>query len=124
MAFQGILVAYTYPDDGQLRSIHVPQRIGRLSVNPSLCKARSSQGPLPFISTHEADTLILDGNTTIYPDDPGVNNAMVQIEDMGFVPLSRTRAHENQEAFAIIRWGLLEPDTKVLAAYPDGLSPP
>ncbi|RYP77674.1 hypothetical protein DL771_001042 [Monosporascus sp. 5C6A] len=35
--FQSLLLAYSYPEDGQMRKLHLPLRIGCVRVNPVLC---------------------------------------------------------------------------------------
>lgn len=36
-ALQSIMLAYSYPGDGQLRTLHLPTGLARLIVNPALC---------------------------------------------------------------------------------------
>ncbi|RYP43494.1 hypothetical protein DL770_011642 [Monosporascus sp. CRB-9-2] len=40
-AFQSLLLAYSYPKDGQMRTLHLPLRIGHVRVNPALCGSSS-----------------------------------------------------------------------------------
>jgi hybrid polyketide synthase/nonribosomal peptide synthetase ACE1 len=114
VAFQGVLLGYSYPDDGQLWSIHVPGRVRHLSINPALCKAYAAKGPLPFVSTCDQDMLSMTGNSEVYTGDPSVENCMMQVEDMDCVPLSRATAHDDQEVFATIQWGLAQPDAEAV----------
>lgn len=37
VAFQSLLLAYSYPGDGQLHTLQLPQRVGCIRVNPALC---------------------------------------------------------------------------------------
>ncbi|KAF1994667.1 hypothetical protein P154DRAFT_581615 [Amniculicola lignicola CBS 123094] len=114
VAFQGVMLAYSYPDDGQLWSIHVPGRVGHLSINPALCKIHAAKEPLRFVATHYPDTQNMTGNTELYAGDLSVENAILQIEDMDCVPLARAAPHDDREIFATIEWGLAEPDAGVL----------
>nr|ANM86563.1 putative type I PKS [Cladonia uncialis subsp. uncialis] len=66
-AFQSVLLAYSFPDDGQLWTIHVLRRIERLTVNPSLARETSKEKPLSFASSHNPETVRMIGNLDIFP---------------------------------------------------------
>ncbi|KAI2620578.1 hypothetical protein GGR54DRAFT_105320 [Hypoxylon sp. NC1633] len=118
--FQGVLLGYSYPDDGQLWTIHVPRKIKRLTINPSLCASQVLKGePLPFQAYLDPDTIEMVGGSDIYPSDPTIDNAMIQIEEVECVPLSRTSAQDDKEVYAAILWDVAEPDLSTLAAAAD-----
>ena len=115
VAFQSVLLAYSYPRDGQLWTIHVPGRIQCVSVNPFLCARETAKGePLPFDSTHHPDTQVMLGNTDIYPSE-NLDNAMIQVQGLECVPLSRATAQDDKEAFATIVWDVASPDAQIVA---------
>lgn len=56
-AFQSIILAYSYPYDGQLRIVHLPTTIERIRLNPALCGGqRMSDEEAPTDATVCANT--------------------------------------------------------------------
>jgi acyl transferase domain-containing protein len=116
-SFQGVLLAYSFPDDGQLWTIHVPRKIKRLVVNPSLCVRETGKGkPLPFASSHDPEVVRMIGNVDIFPGDPDLENAILQIEGLECVPLARASAQDDKEAFATVVWDVASPDPQLAIA--------
>ncbi|KAF4629401.1 hypothetical protein G7Y89_g8750 [Cudoniella acicularis] len=114
-AFQSVLLAYSFPGDGQLWTIHVPRRIQRLSVNPFLCAREiAKEKPLPFDSSHHPDTETIFGHTDVYPNN-NLNNAIIQIQGIECAPLSRADARDDKEAFATMVWDVASPDAQSIA---------
>ena len=69
-AFEGVPLAYSFPGDGQLWTIHVPGRIEHIAVNASLCARATSKGkPLSFASSYHPDTVRMIGNVDIFSGD-------------------------------------------------------
>lgn len=119
-AFQGVLLAYSFPDDGQLWTIHVPGKIKRLAVNPSLCARETGKGKhLSFAASHHPETVRMIGNVDVFPSDPGLENAVIQVEGLECFPLSRASAQDDKEAFATVVWDVASPDPQ-LAIAADG----
>lgn len=116
-AFQGVLLAYSFPDDGQLWTIHVPRKIERLAVNPSLCARETGKGrPLSFASSHHPETVRMIGNVDIFPSDPDLENAIIQVEGLECFPLSQASAQDDKEAFATVVWDVAAPDPQLAIA--------
>ena len=116
-AFQGVLLAYSFPDDGQLWTIHVPGRIERLSINPSLCARETRIGkPLSFASAHHAETVRMVANVDVFSSNPNLANAILQVEGLECFPLSRASAHDDKEAFATVVWDVALPDPQLATA--------
>ncbi|KAJ4388088.1 hypothetical protein N0V93_008693 [Gnomoniopsis smithogilvyi] len=112
-AFQGTLLAYSYPYDGQNWTIHVPGKVKRMSVNPFLCASEVAKAePLPFDATHAPDMTALYANVDIYPSS-GVENAIIQVEGLTCIPLSTASAYDDKEAFATIVWDVAAPDAQL-----------
>ena len=123
-ALQGVLLAYSYPGDGQLWTIHVPEKIRRVSVNPYLCTTQISKGdPLPFDSSHHPDAESMVGNIDVYPSDSNLDHAMVQVEGLTSVPLSRAIAQDDKEAFATVVWDVAHPEIEILPSSDNELTP-
>ena len=115
-AFQSVLLAYSFPDDGQLWTIHVLRRIKRLTVNPSLVCETSKGKPLSFASSHHPETVRMIGNLDIFPGDPDLANSIVQVEGVECFPLSRASAQDDEEAFATVVWDVACPDPRLTVA--------
>ena len=116
-AFQGVLLAYSYPDDGQLWTIHVPWKIERLIINPYLCAREKGRTlALPFASSHHPDCLKMIGNVDIFPSDSYAENAILQVEGLESYPLSRASALDDKEAFATVIWDVASPDLHLAIA--------
>ncbi|KAK4194675.1 hypothetical protein QBC40DRAFT_318825 [Triangularia verruculosa] len=114
-AFQGVLLAYSFPGDGQMWTTHVPGKIHRVTVNPSLCRREVAKGnPLPFDASHEPDTEIMVGDTEIYPSE-GSDHAILRVEGVMCVPLSRAAAHDDKEVFASVVWDVAAPDARMVS---------
>ncbi|KAL1882812.1 putative PKS/NRPS-like protein biosynthetic cluster [Diaporthe australafricana] len=118
-AFQAVLLAYSYPDDGQLWTVHVPRNIRRVTFNPLLCARQASvsgSSALPFSACHHPDTKDMIGNVDVYTSDSKLPNAMIQVEDLECVPFTRATSQDDKEAFAVVAWDLAFPDIEVARA--------
>ncbi|PSR80559.1 hypothetical protein BD289DRAFT_440531 [Coniella lustricola] len=116
-AFQSTFLTHVAPDDGGLRSIHVPKSIRNITFNPRLChRAREAQEPLAFDATHST-TLTrrsLASDIDIFP--PDSDWPMVQVQGIECVPFSQQPASEKIEVFSNMVWGLAQPDVRLLRA--------
>ena len=102
-AFQGVLLAYSFSDDGQLWTIHVPGKIEHLAINPSLCVRETGKGKsLSFASSHHSETLRMIGNVDVFPSDPDLEHTIIQVEGLECFPLSRASALDDREAFTTV----------------------
>lgn len=120
-AFQSVLLVHAAPGDGELRAMHVPRRITRLSVNAQICTAaRSETSALSFDSVCPHEAIDFRGDIDIYPGD-GVH-PMVQIENLECVPLSQTTDKDDRALFSAITWEVMEPNAHLAAL--DGLAVP
>lgn len=113
-AFQAVLLAYSFPDDGQLYAIHVPRKIRRITVNTFLCEREAGRAdPLRFAACHHPDTIKMIGNVDIYPSQHDIPNAMIQVEDLECVPFTRATAQDDKEEFSTVVWGVAHPDAAI-----------
>lgn len=118
--FQGVLLAYSYPGDGQLWTIHVPGRIRRVAFNPLLCEREMrDRKPLPFSASHHPDTEDMVGNADIYPSDPLIGSAIVQCEELTCVPLTRATPQDDKEPFATVIWDVASPNPRAVVPASD-----
>ncbi|KAI1372084.1 hypothetical protein F4677DRAFT_433407 [Hypoxylon crocopeplum] len=116
-AFQSIFLTYAAPDDGAHTSMHIPRRIGRLTVNPGLCtREKGKETALAFDSVHPLTSphanMVCD--IDIYPDD--LNHAMIQVHGLECVPFSQQTAKDDRQIFANVVWDVADPDAQLAAS--------
>ncbi|CAG7931952.1 unnamed protein product [Penicillium olsonii] len=108
-AIQSIMLAYSFPGDGRLRTLYLPTRIDRLCVNPSACVALGASGSnLPFHSVvTEARFSELSGDVDIFSAD-GVDT-LIQLEGLHTTPLSPLTSSNDVPFFTEVTWGVDKP---------------
>lgn len=100
-AFQAIFLAYSWPGDGRLWSLHVPTSINHLRIDPVAC--RSNQDPqLAFDSVVAADGIVnghvsICGDVDIYSADGC--QSMVQVEGINIVPFAASSPAQDAQMF-------------------------
>ncbi|RYP45619.1 hypothetical protein DL768_008056 [Monosporascus sp. mg162] len=114
-AFQSMFCAYSWPGDGQLFSLHVPNRIARVRINVNLaCTALRQPGELPIdcVLTPSASSPI-HGDIEIYPLHPPGEpcHALIQVEGLNAVPISAPKMADDRKLFEDVIWGPAEPRT-------------
>ncbi|RYP74293.1 hypothetical protein DL771_003114 [Monosporascus sp. 5C6A] len=114
-AFQSMFCAYSWPGDGQLFSLHVPNRIDHVRINVNLaCKALRQPGELPIdcVLTPSA-TSPIHGDIEIYPSHPPGEpcHALIQVEGLNAVPISAPKTADDRKLFEDVIWGPAEPRT-------------
>ncbi|KAI9776743.1 MAG: putative Hybrid PKS-NRPS biosynthetic cluster [Geoglossum umbratile] len=108
---QSIMLAKSWPGDGRLGSLHVPKRIGRVSVNLSVCEATQSD---PYFETSVYDNELsgITGDIKIFPDSS--QYAMIQMEGVLAVPLDAATAG-NDRIFSQMVWDYAAPNGEAVA---------
>lgn len=109
-AIQTVLLAYCYPGDGRLRSLHLPTRIDRLCIDLSACLGYACQpgAKLPFYSSvvpHELEAVI--GDVEVYSVDR--DRTIIQIEGLHAVALMPVSAVQDAKIFSEMTWSPEEP---------------
>ena len=104
-AIQAVILAYCYPNDGQLWSLHVPTSISRIRINPHLGALIAGQGvDLTFDSaTIESSQAGIVGNVYIFA--PHHENALLQVEGMRAVPFTGATSKNDINVFSSMTWG-------------------
>lgn len=113
-SIQSVILAYCYPNDGRLWSLHLPTSIRRIKVNPSLCTSKSKRVAfLPFDSalSHEEGTAIY-GDVSIYAEHG--EYPMVQVEGIHAVPFSGATVENDTHIFSQTSWNLALPNGDVV----------
>ena len=111
-AFQAIFLAYSWPGDGRLWSLHVPTSINHLRIDPVAC--RSNQNPqLAFDSVVTADGIVnghvsICGDVDIYSADG--SQSMIQVESINIVPFAASSPAQDVQMFFDNVFGVASPD--------------
>jgi len=119
-ALQSIILAYSYPNDGRLWSLHVPTSFSRLRVNPCLCGPNwSSAESVAF------DSIALDGggggggrggilgDVDIFGQE--AQNVAIQLEGMRAVPFAEATSATDKKLFSFTSWRSMYPDEELVA---------
>ena len=120
-AFQSVLVAYSYPGDGQLRNLHLPTSIAKVRVNPAVFVSQKIQDNYVTIDStcNRTDRASpgsgFSGHADLYFN--GCSNAAIQVDHVRFKPLG-TAVNSDRNVFYKMHWVPSAPDG-ILAA--DGI---
>ncbi|KAJ5823786.1 Acyl transferase/acyl hydrolase/lysophospholipase [Penicillium robsamsonii] len=108
-AIQSIMLAYSFPGDGRLRTLYLPTRIDRLRINPSACVALGAPGAeLPFYSAvMDARFAELSGDVDIFSTDG--EHTLVQLEGLHTTPLSPLTSSNDVPFFTEVIWDVDRP---------------
>lgn len=115
MAVQSILLAFCWPGDGRLWSVHVPIEIRRLHVNPSMLLAEDShEALLRFDATVTSSAQAsIQGDVEIYSYDN--DRLILQLEGLHAKPFSDATPSNDFHLFSEIVWNNALPDGYVAA---------
>jgi hybrid polyketide synthase/nonribosomal peptide synthetase ACE1 len=120
-AFHSIILTFSYPEDGRLWSLHLPTRIDRIRVNPSLCGRNWVDATqVPFVASmgdDDADegTSGFQGDVDIH--DPTGEYTAVQVEGLHVVPFTPASAADDQQQFYATDWVPSEPNCDLPGTY-------
>lgn len=113
---QSCILAYSYPYDEQLRSLHLPTTIERVRVNPSLLAAsatRTQEECLDLVSSirqRSDGQRGITGDVTLYSS--GDPHAAIQIQGATYLPLGGAAEEQDRRVFSKVHW---------IGSRPDGL---
>lgn len=123
-AFQATFLAYSWPGDHQLWSLHVPVSIRSIRIDAAQSRA-NADSYLGFDSTITGHGIV-DGqpgivaDVDIFPDNK--SQAMIQIEGIRVVPFAAGTEEQDAPLFYVNAWGPANPDAE-LAVGADRASP-
>ncbi|KAJ5485543.1 Polyketide synthase-nonribosomal peptide synthetase [Penicillium diatomitis] len=103
-AIQAIMLAYSFPGDGRLRSLYLPTKIDRLRINPVLCRDSAGPGSLiPFAaSVAKSKFAELSGDVDIFSADG--KNTLIQLEGLHTTPLTQLSQSTDVPMFTEMTW--------------------
>ncbi|KAL9095162.1 MAG: hypothetical protein Q9165_002418 [Trypethelium subeluteriae] len=113
-SFQALLAGYSWPGDGRLWTLHLPTSIGRIKVNPSLCKQRTIEEiQLPFnASLADGHPREIRGDVDIYTDTE--DEACIQIEDIRVTAIASAAPADDRPFYSETVWGVSAPDARMV----------
>ncbi|KAL8383428.1 hypothetical protein RB595_006943 [Gaeumannomyces hyphopodioides] len=122
-AFHSIILAFSYPRDGRLWTLHLPTSIRKIKLNPSLCGGQLSGSPeVPFVASmppeidgSRADRTGFQGDVEIH--NPSGDHSILQVEGLHVVPFTPADASDDQKVFYALDWIDAEPNADVPEAY-------
>ncbi|KAI3109622.1 hypothetical protein CBS147333_5269 [Penicillium roqueforti] len=112
-SIQAVLLAKSFPGDGQLWCLQVPKVIRRVAVNPSLCVSydpivqTAFQLDAVLTQMEASDTL---GDVDIYS--PDGQHTLARMEGIHAVPLEAASAASDRPFFSSMVWSPSSPDTE------------
>lgn len=120
-AFHSIILAFSYPNDRSLWTLHLPARIRRLRINCALCGDHwRGISQAPFVATMP----VVRGGSTEYgfKGDVEIHHqsgdyCAVQVEGLHVIPFTPATAANDQQTFYVTDWINSEPDADIPGAY-------
>ena len=116
--FQSVMVAYSYPGDGQLRMLHLPTSIAKVRVNPAVLAAGMEQDEYTTIdSTCSREDRAtpgsgFSGSASLYSN--GYSNAAIQVDRVKLKPVGAA-ASDGRNVFYQTHWVPHAPDGTLAA---------
>ncbi|KAE8548385.1 hypothetical protein EYB25_008763 [Talaromyces marneffei] len=104
---QSIILAYSYPYDEQLRTIHLPTSIQRIRINPALCNATAwQQGEFAPVDSaivpRKPDERGITGHVQLYSY--ADQHAAIQVQGASFMPFGGSTAEADRKVFSRVDW--------------------
>ncbi|MCJ1434188.1 hypothetical protein MMC27_003555 [Xylographa pallens] len=117
-AFQAIFLAYSWPGDGRLYSLHVPVSIRRIRVDATLCRFNDDRS-LAFDSVLAADgsssnSAGIVGDVDIFNADG--SQGMIQVEGIHVIPFAPATAAQDTQMFFENVSGVSFPDGELVVS--------
>ncbi|KAF2761850.1 beta-ketoacyl synthase domain-containing protein [Pseudovirgaria hyperparasitica] len=116
-SFHSILLAYSYPGDGQLWSLHLPTSIRRIRVDVSVCEnalAKASQvsfvATIPDVSTLNRASGF-GGDVEIHS--PTGDHSAIQVEGLRVVPMAEATSADDKKLFYSTKWVEASPTAEI-----------
>lgn len=116
-SFQAVFAAFSSPGDDRLWSIHVPTKINRLSINPSLAVFPPGEEIVwPWQAavtsgTHDTPTADIE---VFAPNKSGV---LMEIEGIVLVPLAKASGENDVKLFSNLIYDLAQPDGAIASPH-------
>lgn len=114
-AIQSVILAFCWPGDGRLWSIHVPTNLRRIRVNPLLWQATTNiEEQLQFDATITGnERAAIEGDVDIFTADG--KHTMLQLEGMRARPFAEATSGDDFHLFSEMVWDTSVPDGEAAA---------
>ena len=104
---QSIILAYSYPYDEQLQTLHLPTSIRHIRVNPALLgpTTRNEDKLFPVdsrIASGKPNESVIIGHVELYSDE--CSHAAIQVQGAEFMPLGGLAAKQERRVFSKVHW--------------------
>ncbi|KAH9885301.1 hypothetical protein F4778DRAFT_799035 [Xylariomycetidae sp. FL2044] len=111
-AFQAMFLAFSYPGDGRIWSLHVPVSIDRIRIDAARCQANTDKF-LSFDSTINANENLsgkigLSGDVDIFSGDG--QEGLIQVENIRLIPFAPASEAQDTQMFYVNTWNTASPD--------------
>ena len=111
-AFQAMFLAYSYPGDGRIWSLHVPVSIKSIRIDALQCRA-SSDSFLSFDSAINVTESLgskrgLSGDVDIFSGDG--RSGLIQVENIQLIPFAPATESQDTQMFYVNTWNTAAPD--------------
>ncbi|OQD61269.1 hypothetical protein PENPOL_c017G01328 [Penicillium polonicum] len=97
---QSLILAYSYPDDDQLLTMHLPTKIGCIRVNPARCASMTDLVADSTLDTRDSPGFL--GDVSLYTANSP--HAAVQMEGVELVPLGSSTSGSDRKVFSKYHW--------------------
>jgi hybrid polyketide synthase/nonribosomal peptide synthetase ACE1 len=107
VAFQAAMVAYSYPGDGRLWSLHIPTTVQNIRINPQACVSIPSGAQVPVTAVCEESD-----NFTASIDILSENGqqCMIQVNELALQPFAPATADQDRSMYSFTQLGMAYPD--------------
>ncbi|KAL2159579.1 hypothetical protein VTH06DRAFT_2148 [Thermothelomyces fergusii] len=111
-AFQAMFLAYSYPGDGRIWSLHVPVSIKSIRIDAAQCGANSDEYLSFDAAVNTAETLSgkigLSGDVDIFSGDG--RTGLIQVENIRLIPFAPATESQDTQMFYVNTWNTASPD--------------
>nr|QEE83322.1 polyketide synthase 12778 [Alternaria oxytropis] len=124
-ALQTLLLAFSYPGDGQLWSVFVPVRFDCIRVNPILCRSAwsdSNDAVPPSNSRTTVSGEVIDTGSFGFVGDVDIcsgNNTAIQIQGVHVSPFTSASVADDENMFARMHWAKMNLESGDIAESTD-----
>ncbi|AEO57481.1 polyketide synthetase, partial [Thermothelomyces thermophilus ATCC 42464] len=116
-AFQAMFLAYSYPGDGRIWSLHVPVSIKSIRIDAARCRANSDDYLSFDAAINAAESLSgkidLSGDVDIFSGDG--RTGLIQVENIRLIPFAPATESQDTQMFYVNTWNTASPDGAIAA---------
>jgi len=99
-AIQSLILAYSYPDDDQFLTMHLPTSISSIRINPILCRSMTNMFVDSKLEVHKSPGFL--GDVNLYTNDSRC--AAIQMERIELLPLGAATVRDDRKVFSKYHW--------------------